>query len=151
MECFAALVGTAKGLGWLSATTLAYTTQTTTNSLKDAETAPLTVSAAPSTWVGQAQLFRENNKVSSIVRMYPDAKKKAPETLQDIEEEMAQELVLTRHHLQFKTGHQLNELRERRAAQRKAEDNFERVRKLVTQMEKNKQHLTDQVHDPRIG
>ena len=77
-----------------------------------------------------------------------DSKKKAPLTLEDIDEEMAQRLRLTRHHLQFKTRHQLNELWERKLQrtfdkvnlaaltnQRKAEADFARVRKLVTQME----------------
>ena len=68
--------------------------------------------------------------------IYIDAKKKAPETPQDTEEEMAQALGLTRHQLQFKARHQLNELWERRAVQRTAEDNFERVRKLAAQMKK---------------
>ena len=64
---------------------------------------------------------------------------------------MAQALGLTRHQLQFKARHQLNELWERRAVQRTAEDNFERVRKLAAQMKKNKQPLMDQVHHPQLG
>ena len=77
---------------------------------------------------------------------------------------MAQELGLTRHQLQFKTRHQLNDLQERRlqrtfdevnlaalAAQRKAEEDFARVRKLAAKIEKNKQSSTDQVHDPWLG
>ena len=117
---------------------------------KDAETAPLTVFAIPSTWGGQVQTFSkgcENNKVPSIVRMDPDVKKKEPETLQDMEEEMAQGLGLMRHRLQFKTRHQLSELLERKsqrtfdkinsaalAAQRKLEDDLARVKQLAAQM-----------------
>lgn len=145
---------------------LEYTTQTTTNSLKNSETTPLTVYAAPSTWEGHVQTASkscENNKVPSIVWMKPMnnatqcSKKKAPLTLQDIAEEMAQGLGLMRHPLQFKTLHQLNELRERKlrrkfdkvnlaalAVQRKAENDFGRVRKLAAQ-----QPSTDQVHNPR--
>ena len=81
--------------------------------------------------------------------MYPDAKNKAPETLEDSEEEMAQELGLMGNQLQFNTRHQLNKLWERRlqrtfdkvnlaplSVQRKAEKDFARVRKLTAQMGK---------------
>ena len=54
----------------ISDTTLAYITKTTTNSLKDAKTSPLTVSAASSMWVGQVQTVSKcckNNKVPNSV------------------------------------------------------------------------------------
>ena len=122
--------------------------------MKDAETTPLTVSAAPSTWVGQGQTVSkgfENNKVPSVVRMYlSKCQEEGTWDFQDAEEEIAQELGLMRHQLQFKTRHQLNDLRERRlqrtfdevnlaalAAQRKAEDNFARLKQqLASQMQK---------------
>ena len=109
--------------------TLEYTTKTTTNSLKNAETAPLAVYAAPSTWEGHVQTASkgcENNKVPIIVLMKPmnnatrDSKKKAPLTLQDIEEEMAQGLGLMRHPLQFKPLRQLNEFQERKLRRKSA-------------------------------
>ena len=141
-----------------SVTTLdLYTTQTSTNSLKTAKTAPLTISEASSTRKGHDQAVSKgcgHNKVPSIVRMEPMnntphiSKDNAPETLQDIEEELAQDLGLTKHQLLFKTGRQLKELSERKvqttfdkvnavalAAQRKEKEDFARVRKLAAQME----------------
>ena len=97
----------------------------------------------------------ENNKVPTIVRMEPMdnatqvSKKEEPETLQNIREEGAQELGLTRHQLLLKTGHQLKDLSERKLqrafdkvnlvaliAQRKVEEDSAMVQKLAAQMVK---------------
>ena len=76
-------------------------------------------------------------------------KKNEPEMLKGMQEEWAQELDLTRHQLLLKTGLQVKELSERKlqrtfgevnpavlAAQRKAEEDFARLQKLVVQMQK---------------
>ena len=72
------------------------------------------------------------------------------ETLKGMQEEWAKVLCLARHKLLIKTGPQLKELSERKpqrtfdevnpaalAAQRKTEEDFSRVRKLVVQMQKS--------------
>ena len=80
-----------------------------------------------------------------------DSKKEAALTVQDIEEDVARELGLTRQQLQFKVGHQLNELSERimqrsydnhqaklttLVVQREVDYDFTRVRKLNAQRNK---------------
>ena len=86
-------------------------TQISTNSLKTVKTtkaAPVTISAAASTWEGHVQNDSNshgNNKVPSIVQMNPmnnatqGSKKNKPEALQDTYEEWTQELGLTRYQL----------------------------------------------------
>lgn len=97
-------------------------------------------------WKGPTIVRMENVRTESSTDR---EKENTPETLRDIEEELAQDLGLTRPQLLFKTGHQLKELSDRKvqttwekvnavaiANQREAEKDLARVRKLAARMEK---------------